>query len=144
MCKRVWNNLRPSFSKLYNMGNRISKFKTFVEDITTLSSSRWGIFTALLAFSALLIAIGSWTNMNWLIHVGFGLIAAAVVLAIIWLIRGSRDTTATKKDINRLGKKIDRLGKKIETPLNKLANEIKLERESRERESKNTTKKTKD
>jgi len=136
MCKRAWNNLFSSFSKLYNRGNRISKFKTLVEGITTLSSSRWGIFTALLAFSALLIAVGSWTNMNWLIYVGLGLIAAAAVLAVIWLIRGSRDTTATKNDINRLGKK-------IETSLNNLANEIKLERESREPENKNTTKKIK-
>ncbi len=55
--------------------------------------------------------------MNWLIYMGFGLVAVAVILATIWLKRGSRDTTATKDDINALGKK-------IETALDNLSNEI--------------------
>jgi hypothetical protein len=49
------------------MGNKVSKFKAFIEGTTTLSSSRWGILTTLLAFSAISIAMGVWLNMNWLI-----------------------------------------------------------------------------
>ena len=59
--------------------------------------------------------------MDWLIYMGFGLVAVAVILATIWLKQGSKDKTATKDDINALGKK-------IETALDNLANEIKLER----------------
>jgi uncharacterized membrane protein (DUF485 family) len=124
------------------MGNKVSKFKAFIEGTTTLSSSRWGIFTTLLAFSAISIAMGVWLNMNWLIYMGFGLVAVAVILATIWLKRGSRDTTATKDDINALGKKIeialDNLSNKIgdmkesvTKSIDSLINEIRQDRENR-------------
>jgi hypothetical protein len=78
---------------------------------------------------------------------GFGLAAVAVILATIWLKRGSRDTTAAKDDINALGKK-------IETALDNLSNEIGNMKESvtesidslineirQDRENRNITKK---
>lgn len=58
--------------------------------------------------------------MSW-IGVGFGV--AAFILAACWLITGSKDTTATKEDI-------DALSKTIEAALDNLSGEIRQMKES--------------
>lgn len=69
--------------------------------------------------------------MNGFVIAGIVIFVIAIAFAIYWLITKSKDMTVTTKDIdqlgNKIGKKIDRLGTKIDN----LANEIKLERGSR-------------
>lgn len=91
------------------MGSRVSAFKAFIKGATTLSSGRWGIFNTLLAISAILISIGAWCDMNWVIRLGLGIGILAIIIAIIWLVQGSEDPTATKGDIDKLGNRIERL-----------------------------------
>jgi len=89
------------------MGNRIANIKAFIKGATTLSSSRWGIFNTLLAVSAILIAIGAWCDMNWIIGLGLGIGILAIIIGVIWLVRGSKDPTAMKDDIDKLGTRIE-------------------------------------
>lgn len=56
-------------------------------------------------------------NVNAMVYAGLVIGGLAIVVAVYWLIKGSKDTTATKEDI-------DALGEKIETAIDNLANEI--------------------
>lgn len=119
MCKRVtalpnkvrsiWHNRCPSFKK---------------------SSSRWGLFATLLALSAFAIAIGGWVHMNLSVYVGFGLMALAVVVAGYWLIEGSKDTSATKEDIDDLANEIKSEIRGMKKSIDDLVNEIRKDREN--------------
>lgn len=146
--KTILHSLYSSFSRLdsllawfaiflYNigdkMGDKISKAKKHFDDITTQSSSRWGIFFALLALGGLFITIGlgGLANMNGFVIAGLTMFAVAIGFAVYWLIKKSKDTTATRGDIEALGTKLGEFGTKIETAINNLANEIRLERENR-------------
>jgi hypothetical protein len=108
--KNIWKSKRPSFKP---------------------TPSRWGIFTALLALSAVFIAIGGWTNMNIPVYIGFGLLALAIGVAIYWLIKPTRDDPATKKDVDNLANKIKSELKDIKKSTDNLADEIRKDRESR-------------
>ena len=100
------------------MGSKISAFKVVIKSATTKSSRRWGVFNTLLAISAIFISIGGLGDMSWMIGLGLSIWVSAIVIAIIWLVQGSKDPTATKKNI-------DKLGTRIETAIKGLANEIK-------------------
>ena len=51
--------------------------------------------------------------MNWWVRIGCAFGILAVVLSIFWLIKGSKDPTATKSDIKGLSNEIRELRKVI-------------------------------
>ncbi|OBW62649.1 MAG: hypothetical protein A9183_04895 [Dehalococcoides mccartyi] len=88
------------------------KIKAFIEGATTPSTSRWGIFTSLLATAALFFAISD-IDINICVITGIVFTIMAIALMFYWIITGSRDITATKYDISNLEQKIDKLDDKI-------------------------------
>ncbi len=90
------------------MHKRLSAIKKYIDNATTPATSRWGSVNTLLAVSAIFIAIGAWRKMNWMVVLGLSIGGLAIILGIIWLIKGSKDPTATEGDITKLGHKIEK------------------------------------
>jgi len=95
------------------MGQRLSSIWKYIDNATTPATSRWGFVNTLLAVSAIFIAIGAWRTMNWLVVLGLVIGVSAIIMAIIWLIKGSKDPTATKDDIDKLGDVIKKESKEL-------------------------------
>jgi len=70
----------------------------WIKRATTPTASRWGIVTLLIAISAILLAVRDMVapiiSLTFTV-VGFILIALAVALIVIFLVTGSKETTAT-------------------------------------------------
>ena len=89
----------------------------WLKGITTPTSSRWGIFTILLTagFALIAVAVSVWevssmlditpqtaTILFWL---GISAIVLGVIVGIVWLITGHRDTTT--EDIKAIRKMLE-------------------------------------
>jgi len=93
------------------MVKKLSDIRKYWDNITTWSTSRFGIFFALLSVSAIFYAIGAVKTMNIWIVLGLTFTVLAIIFGLYCLIKGSKDPTATKDDIKGLSKEIRELRK---------------------------------
>jgi len=95
------------------MGKSWECIYKYIKGATTPATSRWGVVFLGLWLSAISVSIGAWCDMNGVVVFGLVVGALAILLGIIWLIKGSKDITATKDDIKGLNKEIRELRKVI-------------------------------
>ena len=90
------------------MCKKLSDFWKYIDNATTPATSRIGIVFGFLALCGIFFAVEVIETMSVWIWLGLGCAALAIILVVFWLIKGSKDPTATKDDITKLGDKIEK------------------------------------